>query len=95
MHVGALPDTTNNDEISKPRCEPLRQGMCGVRELRHKLCLPDTWLPLGVSNQAPDICGYVQVILLDSGTCGTRMDQVDKKNDYKEILQGVATLCSK
>jgi len=22
------------------------------------------------------------------------MDQVDKKNDYKEIFQGVATLCS-
>jgi len=66
----------------------------GIRELRRKQCLPDTWRPLGVSTQAPGIYGSVRVILLDCGTRGTKMNQVDKKNDYKEIFQVVATLCS-
>ena len=43
---------------------------------------PDTRWPLGVSGQAPGICGSACVILHSNR--GTKMDHEDKKNDYKE-----------
>ena len=66
----------------------------GARELRRKQCLPDTWRPLGVSTRTLCICCSVWVTLPDCGTRGNKMNQVDKKNDYKEIFRGEATLCS-